>query len=127
MKVEPNGQYEDWINRKWRPTTAWVYLTICVFDFIVFPILWSILQAYKEGMVNEAWVPLTLQGAGFFHVAMGAILGIAAWSRGREKIAGVHNVYNDNFYENNNNIEGYQEGYGDERYDTKFQERHKRR
>jgi hypothetical protein len=29
---------------------------------------------------------LTLAGAGLFHIAMGAILGITAWWRSREKI-----------------------------------------
>ncbi len=81
---------EDWMNRKWRPAMAWLYLTVCVTDFIIFPILWSILQATYKGSVTEAWVPLTLQGAGLFHLAMGAVLGISAWSRGKEKIAGVN-------------------------------------
>ena len=121
-----NMSYEDWMNRKWRPATAWVYLTICVFDFIVFPIFWSILQAYKSGMVNEAWIPLTLQGAGFFHVAMGTILGITAWSRGKEKIAGVNGEIKDDFY--NNNLEENYEGYADEPINnTESKRRHKRR
>lgn len=82
---------EDWMNRKWRPAMAWLYLIVCITDFIIFPILWSLLQAHFSGKVTEPWTPLTLQGAGFFHLAMGAVLGITAWSRGREKIAGVHN------------------------------------
>ena len=36
-----------------------------------------------------AWNPLTLQGAGLYHLAMGAILGVAAWSRGQEKITAM--------------------------------------
>ena len=32
------------------------------------------------------WNPLTLQGAGFFHIAMGAVLGISAYGRTQEKI-----------------------------------------
>jgi len=77
---------EGWMNKKWRPMMAWVYIVICVFDFIVAPILWSILQATYKGNVTEAWLPLTLQGAGLFHLAMGAILGVTAWSRGQEKM-----------------------------------------
>jgi hypothetical protein len=34
---------------------------------------------------------LTLQGAGLFHLAMGAVLGIAAFGRTQEKIAGSAN------------------------------------
>jgi hypothetical protein len=35
------------------------------------------------------WQPLTLQGAGLFHIAMGAVLGIAAFGRTQEKLAGA--------------------------------------
>lgn len=77
---------ETWFNKKWRPAMAWSYMVICVFDFIIAPILWSILQASYKGNVTEAWAPLTLQGAGLFHLAMGAILGVTAWSRGQEKM-----------------------------------------
>lgn len=80
---------ESWMNRKWRPAMGWTYMVICILDFAVFPIGWSVLQALAEGTVTSQWDPLTLKGAGLFHMAMGAILGIAAWSRGQEKIAGV--------------------------------------
>jgi hypothetical protein len=77
---------EDWMNRKWRPAMGWTYMTICILDFAVFPVLWSIIQATYSGTVSAQWDPITLRGAGLFHMAMGAILGIAAWSRGQEKI-----------------------------------------
>jgi hypothetical protein len=80
---------ETWLNNKWRPAMGWTYMAICILDFAVYPILWSVLQAYHDGQVVNQWNPLTLQGAGLFHMAMGAILGIAAWSRGQEKMAGV--------------------------------------
>lgn len=82
---------EHWTDRKWRPMMGWIYMITCVADFIVFPILWSILQAYYKGQVTNQWDPLTLQGAGLFHMAMGAILGVAVWSRGQEKITGMIN------------------------------------
>lgn len=82
---------ESWMNRKWRPAMGWTYMVICILDFAVFPIAWSILQAYYDGQVTSQWDPLTLKGAGLFHMAMGAICGVAAWSRGQEKIAGVTN------------------------------------
>jgi hypothetical protein len=83
---------EDWTTRKWRPMMAWMYMVICILDFAFFPILWSILQAYYDGQVVNQWDPLTLKGAGLFHMAMGAVLGVAAWSRGQEKMAGVTNT-----------------------------------
>lgn len=81
------SKQESWMNRKWRPAMGWTYMAICILDFAIFPILWSILQAYYDGQVVNQWDPLTLKGAGLFHMAMGAILGIAAWSRGQEKMA----------------------------------------
>lgn len=84
-----NTPTESWMNRKWRPAMGWTYMAICILDFAIFPILWSILQAYYDGQVVNQWDPLTLKGAGLFHMAMGAILGIAAWSRGQEKINGL--------------------------------------
>lgn len=79
---------ETWMVKTWRPMMGWMYMTVCIFDFIVFPILWSIVQALDpEGSVTSAWQPLTLQGAGLFHMAMGAVLGIAAFGRTQEKLA----------------------------------------
>jgi hypothetical protein len=80
---------EDWMNTKWRPAMGWMYMIVCITDFIIFPILWSMLQAMDKGSVTSQWQPLTLQGAGLFHMAMGAIVGVTAWSRGQEKLGGV--------------------------------------
>jgi len=82
---------EDWMNSKWRPMMGWLYMGVCAFDFVVFPILWSLLQSVSHGQVTSQWQPLTLQGAGLFHVAMGAVLGIAAMGRTQEKLAGANN------------------------------------
>ena len=76
----------DWINKKWRPVMGWVYMMTCTMDFVVFPILWSLLQAIQGGQVSSQWNPITLQGAGLYHIAMGAVLGIAAYGRTKEKL-----------------------------------------
>ena len=81
---------EDWMNAKWRPMMGWIYMLTCVTDFIIFPILWSILQAVLKQPVT-AWQPITLQGAGLFHLSMGAIIGVAAFGRTQEKLAGANN------------------------------------
>lgn len=78
----------DWINKKWRPVMGWVYMGTCTCDFVLFPILWSLLQALSKGSVTSQWQPLTLQGAGLYHIAMGAVLGIAAYGRTKEKVEG---------------------------------------
>lgn len=82
---------EDWMNSKWRPMCAWVYLVICVADFVIFPILWSLIQTWAAGRVEMQWQPLTLQGAGLLHLSFGAILGIAAYGRTQEKLNGANN------------------------------------
>jgi hypothetical protein len=77
---------EDWMNSKWRPMMGWMYMVVCIADFVVFPILWSLVQAMHGGRVETQWSPITLNGAGLFHMAMGAILGIAAYGRTQEKL-----------------------------------------
>jgi hypothetical protein len=81
---------EDWMNSKWRPMMGWVYMATCVTDFVLFPVLWSLVQAITKQPITQ-WQPLTLQGAGLFHVAMGAVLGLAAWGRTQEKLNGANN------------------------------------
>jgi hypothetical protein len=88
VEILPGG---DWMSSKWRPAMGWMYMAVCIFDFIIFPILWTLIQAYDhQGMVTAEWDPLTLKGGGLFHVAMGAVLGVAAWSRGQEKITAMN-------------------------------------
>lgn len=103
---------EAGFKKYWRPIAAYVYLGICIFDFAGMP-------AYMEWQnreVNTAafaeirtlepqvqmkaletldlgraeWKPLTLEGGALFHLAFGAILGVAAWTRGAEKTAAIN-------------------------------------
>ena len=87
--VELDKGATDWINKKMRPMMGWIYMLTCTCDFVIFPVLWSVLQAMSHGSVTSQWQPLTLQGAGLYHIAMGAVLGIAAYGRTKEKVAGV--------------------------------------
>lgn len=84
--VAHDKESTDWINKKWRPAMGWLYMLTCFFDFVIFPVLWSVLQAMSKGQVTSQWQPLTLQGAGLYHIAMGAVLGIAAYGRTKEKL-----------------------------------------
>lgn len=74
---------------------AFVYMAVIIFDFIVGPIFWSIIQIYG-GSIAIQWNPLTLIGGGIFHAAMGAVLGISAFSRGREKVETLRMNYQSN-------------------------------
>jgi len=82
---------EDWMNSKWRPMMGWMYMLVCTTDFVLFPILWSAIQAIGGGQVHTQWQPITLQGAGLFHIAMGAIIGVTAFGRTQEKLNGANN------------------------------------
>jgi len=90
-QTEDEKENEHWMNSKWRPMMGWMYMSVCMCDFMLFPILWSLLQSLSHGTVNSQWQPLTLQGAGLFHIAMGAVLGIAAYGRTQEKLGGANN------------------------------------
>ena len=79
---------EDWMQKKWRPAMGWMYMVVCMMDMVVFPILWALIQTVQHQQLVQ-WNPLTLQGAGLFHIAMGAVLGIAAFGRTQEKVAGA--------------------------------------
>ena len=87
MSEQPKN--ENWMNNKWRPMMGWVYMVTCTFDFIIAPILWAILQASNTGDVTLQWDPITLRGAGLYHVAMGAVLGLTAFGRTQEKLGGA--------------------------------------
>ena len=100
---DPLASEESWLNRTWRPAAAVVYLAICVFDFILAPAFMGFKSANIAQMATSIkdldpavaialiqnrtpWQPLTMQGSGLFHVAFGAILGVAAWTRGYAQV-----------------------------------------
>ena len=82
---------DNWMQKYWRPMMSLVYIAIIIFDFIVAPVFWSIMQVYASGSIALQWAPLTLQSGGIFHAAMGAVLGISAFTRGKEKIERLKN------------------------------------
>jgi hypothetical protein len=90
VKSASEQKKEDWMNSKWRPMMGWMYMLVCTMDMVIFPILWSLLQTTTGTQITQ-WNPLTLQGAGLFHIAMGAVLGIAAFGRTQEKLGGANN------------------------------------
>ena len=87
MAQEKEGGAE-WMQKYWRPAMGWMYMLICMADMIVFPVLWALWQGINHVPITQ-WNPLTLQGAGLFHIAMGAVLGISAFGRTQEKLAGT--------------------------------------
>lgn len=102
---------EKWFVKHWRPAAAWIYLGICVFDFVAMPLY----HMQSQGSLNRiveismqlrpedrlsaivqlsrktTWEPITLGDGSFFHLSFGAILGVAAWTRGRVQEQMVRN------------------------------------
>ena len=101
---------EVWFVKYWRPAAAWIYLSICVFDFVIMPVwhmksqsnlnhIWELsmrlrpedqMQAIVQLSRRTSWEPLTLNESGMFHISFGAILGVAAYTRGRVQEARVN-------------------------------------
>lgn len=79
----------SWIKHYWRPFMAFQYLAVCLSDFIMFPLL-TMLFSYWTGTTYVQWDPITLKESGFYHLSMGAIIGVAAWTRGQEKISNLN-------------------------------------
>lgn len=79
----------DFMANNWRPMMAITYMITCLFDFVAGPILYNVLQFYNPGQHLEMWQSITLQGGGLYHIAMGAVLGISAHGRTKEKINGA--------------------------------------
>ena len=70
---------------------GWLYMLICFMDFVVFPLLAMFIPIIMKsfGLADtsyEAWESLSLSNGGIIHLAFGAILGVAAWTRGQEKL-----------------------------------------
>jgi len=103
---------ESGFKKNWRPGLAWIYVLICLFDFVLAPIMMTVyyetsrpetmkVKDYLNAGFSttetieiiktqpsenyQQWQPLTLQAGGFFHIAMGGILGIGSYTRGKEK------------------------------------------
>jgi len=91
LQVVPVHNNDHWMRSYWRPAMGFTYMAICIFDFILFPILSMFQPLFMKvlgmNMTYVVWQSLTLQSGGFFHIAMGAVLGVAAWTRGQEKLA----------------------------------------
>lgn len=81
---------QAWFASRWRPAMAWQYLVVCLFDFMIAPIMMGIYSAITGDF--HSWEPLTIRGGGLYHLSMGAVVGVAVWSRGNEKLAMLNNT-----------------------------------
>jgi len=79
---------EDFASSKWRPFMGWTYMFICLFDFCIGPVM-NVVFSIMTKTPLIAWKSLTLDNGGLFHLAMGAVLGVAAYGRTQEKVAKI--------------------------------------
>lgn len=105
------------LGKYWKVACAIVYLTICIFDFLIMPIVMtnyvkdmdrSEIYAQISQLDNhqaqvaligkleynvQTWQPITLMGAGMFHLAFGAILTGAVFKQGQVKTSSIQKSY----------------------------------
>jgi hypothetical protein len=79
---------------------GWLYMLICFMDFVMFPLLAMFIPIIMKSFgiadtAYAAWESLTLSNGGLIHLAFGAILGVAAWTRGQEKIKTIESNEDD--------------------------------
>lgn len=79
---------ENWIKSYWRPAMGWQYFAVCVFDFLLAPIF-TAWYAWFAKIPYQVWKPITMSEGGFYHMAMAAIVGVVAWTRGQEKVSEI--------------------------------------
>ena len=85
--AQEGKQEEHWVKQYWRPAMGWLYMIICACDFVVFPLIAMFMPVFIK-MQYIPWKSITLDNGGLIHLSFGAILGVAAWTRGQEKIVG---------------------------------------
>lgn len=91
-----------WLMANWRGVSAFVYLVICIFDFVVYPSYIGLFRIKQTEFIIELlkldpevqkefikltysqFTPYTLQGSGLFHLSFGAILTGAAITKFKE-------------------------------------------
>jgi len=74
--------------QKWTYLMGLTYMIVNIADFVVFPIMYTIVQFWEAEAANDAfrqWFPLTLTNGGFIHIAFAAILGISAFNKEEKK------------------------------------------
>jgi len=92
LALEKERMDDSWVKQYWRPAMGWLYMLICLADFVIFPALTIFLpvifKAFGIVIPYVPWKSITLENGGLVHMAFGAILGVAAWTRGQEKLQG---------------------------------------
>lgn len=114
-RTQPSKTESKWYQQVWLPFAAGTYIIICIFDFMIMPIYVAAHNSRIEQRVfaelegkdvatfattisqtaqaTRQWNPLTLLGAGMFHMAFGALLTGGAVTRGLAKKSEMEGYY----------------------------------
>lgn len=102
--MEETNTNKSWITSNWRALAAIVYLLICLFDFVIMPLIVFFahdsfvdmaknisslppeVQRVALDRVLGAWQPLTLQCNGIFHISFGSLISTMAWKHSSEVV-----------------------------------------
>lgn len=76
---------------QWREWAAYIFLSICTYDFIIAPLFNQIMVAFFK-LQYVPWQPLTLQSGGIFFMSFGVILGVSAWGKSTENTEIIKNM-----------------------------------
>lgn len=79
--------FGKWMQTFWRPLIACTYVIICLWDFIVGPTIFNVLQYLNPGQDISIYSPLTTSGGGLLHLSFGSIITMSTHGRTKEKIA----------------------------------------
>lgn len=89
---------------QWKNVAAYVYLFICIFDFVIMPILTFFFHTPPASITNlitqinpntqadlikdfyGPWQPLTENDGGLFHIVFMTLLGVISWSQSKVDI-----------------------------------------
>jgi hypothetical protein len=78
---------DDFFQSALRPLLGYCYIVICLFDFVLGPILFNVLEFLNTNNAISAYTSVTLQNGGILHLSFGSIIGISSHGRTKEKIA----------------------------------------
>lgn len=92
--MNPNTQSDQdqaYFIKNFREIAGITYIVVCIFDFVLAPILTAIYFGYTKTPYIP-WVPLTTMGGGMFHISFGAILGVSSYMRGLSQVEAIRNL-----------------------------------
>lgn len=108
--MEETNTNQSCIALNWRALAAIAYLLICLFDFVIMPLIVFFVHDSFSDMAKNisslppevqrvaldrvlgAWQPLTLQCNGIFHISFGSLISTIAWKHSSEVVENMRQM-----------------------------------